>query len=116
MSIDISNQIVKLLASYTDEVERSLEQGMESVAKEAVEELKLKSPERTGRYRKGWRLKKIKGRYVIHNAKYYRLTHLLEKGHAKRGGGRVAAQPHIGGVEKTISDTIQQRIEEALKK
>lgn len=58
-----------------------------------------------GTYAKSWRTKKTDETmtsvsYVVHaGPSGYRLAHLLEFGHAKRGGGRVAAQPHIKTAE-----------------
>jgi hypothetical protein len=62
------------------------------LGKKLAKELKEKSPKRTGKYAKGWRstVRKesaVGAEVVVHN-KIYRLTHLLEKGHAKRGGGK----------------------------
>lgn len=108
-NIDLANEIAQALSDYTSEVEEGIEKAKVEVAKETVGRLKQTSPKKTGQYRKGWRTKKVGTAQVIHNKTHYRLTHLLEKGHAKRGGGRVAAIPHIAPAEdKAIRDYIEE--------
>jgi hypothetical protein len=43
------------------------------------------------------------------------LAHLLEHGHAKRGGGRVRAIPHIAPAEEMGIRELEERITRALK-
>ena len=99
--MDIASQIADALAEYSEEVNQKLEDAKSIVADETVAYLKANSPVgRRGKYAKGWRKKKDGTGYVVHNATDYRLTHLLEKGHAKRNGGRTKAEPHISDAER----------------
>ena len=49
------------------------------------------------------------------NKKRYQLTHLLEKGHAKRGGGRVRAFPHIAPAEQAGIRELEEGIKRGLE-
>lgn len=93
---DLSNEIVRAVRTWTEETKEKIEQAKKETANELKNDLKrLDHPKLTGDYRKGWRVKKKGKKYIVHNATEYRLTHLLEHGHAKRGGGRVEGRPHI---------------------
>ena len=102
----MAKEIGRCLEEYTDEVEHALEETKKDLAKTAVKQLKATSPRRTGKYAKSWTKKKRGKTIIVHN-KEYQLTHLLEKGHAKRGGGRVDPQEHIAPVEKQLQNTAE---------
>lgn len=107
----LQNEIMRQLNIYTNEVQAKVKLTQEELGKEAVQKLKKDSPKLTGSYRKGWRLKKEKDRVIVHNATDYQLTHLLEKGHANRDGGRTPPQVHIAPVEEKVVDEYIQRVE-----
>ena len=113
--IDLSNEIAKTLREYTTEIEQGLEEAKKEISKEAVKKLRVASPKKTGSYAKGWRVKKVGSSYTIHNKTDYQLTHLLEKGHAKRGGGRVAGQPHIKPVEEEVIKDYEKAVEKVIR-
>lgn len=111
MTIKGLENLGSILSEYANGVGEIYAEEAEAVAKASVHRLRADSPKRKvngGTYAKGWRLKKIGTRFIVHNATSYQLTHLLEKGHVKRGGvGRVKAIPHIAPVEeKAIQDLL----------
>ena len=115
--MDIASEIAKALTDYTTEVEQESEEIAEKVAEEAVSTLKTTSPQgRRSRYAKGWRKKKDGKGYIIFNATDAGLTHLVEKGHAKRNGGRTKAQNHIQNAEETAITEFETKIERAIKR
>ena len=52
--------------------------------------------------------------FAGHSPKKYQLAHLLEKGHAKRGGGRTKAMPHIAPAEENAVKELENDIKKAL--
>ena len=112
---NLSKDIAEALKTYTAEVSEGLEKAKGEVAKDTAKWLRENSPKNKGKYAKGWTSKKDGKRYIVHNKDHYQLTHLLEKGHAKRGGGRVGGQPHISTAEDRAISDYQKRVEEAIK-
>ena len=73
----------------------------EEVAEDTVSNLKQTSPKKTGKYAKSWKVTKKGTKYIVHaKPPYHRLTHLLERGHAKVNGGRVPGKVHIAPAEE----------------
>lgn len=119
-SDDLAKEILATLTAYTDEVEEGIEEAKKKVAQDTVKLLKSTSPVRkkgpSRGYAKSWTAKRQPdGGYVVHNAKHYQITHLLEKGHAKVGGGRVAAIPHIAPAEKQGIEQYIKSVERVIK-
>ena len=116
----LSKAIEDGLKEYTADVADNIKEAVTGVSKGMAKELRRTSPKGYGEYAKGWTAKKIKEdayrvRYVIHNKKKPYITHLLENGHAKRGGGRVEARPHIAPAYKRATAELMDRIEEAME-
>jgi len=124
-NIDIDQlaaEIAKGLADYSQDVVKKVNVSSERVGKAAVKRLKQTSPKRYGKYAKSWTMKtepevgQPHKRIVHVKAPHYRLTHLLEHGHAKVGGGRVEGKPHIRPAEEQVIKDFVAEVEEAIKR
>lgn len=112
---DIAKEIAKQVEIYTEDVKKKVIRAENKVTKEAVEELKLRSPIESGRYAEGWSKTRVDGVVVIYNKFKPGLAHLLEHGHVKTGGGRVAGKLHIRPVEEKAVSEFEKLVEKAIK-
>jgi len=123
ISIDkLADELAKELSKYSQEVIEKVNISSDRVGKAAVKQLRQTSPKKTGKYAKSWTMSTEKEigqphKRIIHaKAPHYRLTHLLEHGHAKVGGGRVEGRPHIRPAEEEVIREFTREVEEAIKR
>jgi hypothetical protein len=116
----LTQAITEQLRTYTEDFKKEVQKASNEIAKELVKDLNRDSPKKTGDYEKGWRIKK-KGKLknVVHNKTDYQLTHLLEKGHAIKRGGRVIGKSdpiiHIAQNEEKAINKFYEAIERAIR-
>jgi len=101
ISVDqLADAVADALTEFSDALMEDVKDSVRSAADVCKAELRANSPELTGDYKEGWRVKTAyEGptdiRLQVHNKTNYQLTHLLEDGHANVSGGRTPAHPHI---------------------
>lgn len=108
--------VAKILEDYKNEVIHNSDQVVKKIAQKGAKEVQGASGVvgGTGKYAKGWTSTLEKGVLtstgIIYN-KTAGLPHLLENGHAKRGGGRVAGRTHIAPAEEKIVEEFTKAME-----
>lgn len=121
VSIDqMASAITQSLKEYADLTAEDLKKSVKKAGKAVKTEISQTAPVDTGKYKKSWAVKTLKEtsnslEVVVHSKNRYQIAHLLEHGHAKRGGGRVAARPHIAPAEQKAIETLEREIENALR-
>lgn len=115
----LAQEVMSGLEEYKDLAVDVLKKEIQEAGKTAKKQIEQTAPRRTGRYAKSWAVKKVSEtssslEVTVHSRNRYMLTHLLENGHAKRGGGRVAAIPHIAPAEEAAAESLERNIESAL--
>lgn len=115
----LSAEVMKELKQYRNVTTEGMKKAVQKVGKNTCDEISSNAPSDTGKYRKSWAVKKVretanKLELVVHSRNKYQLTHLLEYGHAKRGGGRVAARPHIASAEEKAVRELGEEIKKGI--
>ena len=117
---DAVNNQLKL---YDKNVAKAIKETVDDVAKETKDiiDSHMTFKDISGKYRDSIKLTTLyeddyKKMITWHaSGKEYRLTHLLEKGHATRDGERTKKYPHIRYGDQYVKKELPKRIEEAIK-
>ena len=116
---NLAQEIMEGLKEYADLASDDVKKAVRKAGNEVRKEISESAPTDTGKYAKSWSVRKTKEtsnslEVTVHSKNRYQLAHLLEHGHAKRGGGRVAARPHIAQAEQNAVETLESEISRAL--
>lgn len=117
---NLSDEIMKGLKEYAEITSDKVKSAVKTAGETAVNEIKSNAPHDTGKYAKSWSVKTAKETsdslvLTVYSRDHYRLTHLLEFGHAKRNGGRVPAQPHIASAEEKSVEKLEEEIRKSIE-
>jgi len=122
---------MKGMEEYADLATDALKEDVQKTAKKVKQDIQAAAPVHAGAYRdrrrtpgtykKSWATKTTHEsanelEVTVYSKRQYMLTHLLENGHAKRGGGRVAGIPHIKPAEEKGNRELLDAIERDLQK
>ncbi len=110
---------MKGLTEYAELADTAMKKAVRKTATSVKNEISANAPKKTGRYRKSWTARKTKENshsleMTVHSKNRYQIAHLLEKGHAKRGGGRVNGKPHIAPAEENGAELLTNLIKKEL--
>lgn len=118
---ELASEITKMLSEYSEEATDIAKGVVDSISTEAMSEIKNHITWKDKEYSKSFALKttfedkrnKRNTWYV--KSPHYRLTHLLEFGHATRNGGRTKAFPHVKYGDKYVRENFEREMKEALE-
>ncbi|NCC01250.1 MAG: HK97 gp10 family phage protein [Clostridia bacterium] len=112
---NLAKTIMEGLQEYADVASEDVKAAVRKAGKNVKADIAANAPKRTGAYSKSWTVKTQKEtanslEVVVHSKNRYQLAHLLEHGHVKRGGGRVAGIPHIAPAEEKAIKQLEEEI------
>lgn len=118
----LSDAVMEQLNEYkelaVDEMNKAVKDAGDTVKKEISE--RASTLFKGNKYAKSWVAKETSKtttgiEVTVYSPKEYRIAHLLEKGHAKRGGGRVDGRPHIEPAEEIGEKQLEEDLRKALE-
>lgn len=115
----LADTIMDGLREYADLATADMKKAVKKTGQDVKRNLHETSPKDTGTYSKSWASKVTQEnssslQVTVYLKKRWQLAHLLEFGHAKRGGGRVPAQPHIEPAQEKGVKDLEKEIMKAL--
>ena len=116
---DMAAEIMEGLSEYAELSDTAMKKAVRKTATKVKNEISANAPVKTGQYKRSWTVKKTKEnshtlQMTVHSKNRYQIVHLLEHGHAKRGGGRVQAIPHIAPAEAHGEELLESLIKKEL--
>ena len=116
----MASVIMEGLQDYADLATDDLKAAVKKAGTTVRKQIQATAPSDTGKYAKSWSVKNTKEtsnslEVTVYSKNRYQLTHLIEFGHAKRGGGRVAGRAHIAPAEQAGIEELEKEIERSLK-
>lgn len=116
----LADAVMKELTEYADLATVDMKAAVKKAGNTVKKQIQGSAPKDTGAYSKSWSVKNTKEtskslEVTVYSRNRYQLAHLLEFGHAKRGGGRVAGRSHIAPAEEAGIKELESEIERCLK-
>ena len=116
----LADAIKDSLKEYADMSSEKVKTAVKEAGKTVKKEIEMSAPKDTGDYSKSWAVENVKEtasslEVAVHSKSRYQLAHLLEFGHAKRGGGRVSSKVHIASAEEKGIKQFEEDLKKALK-
>lgn len=116
----LQSAVSDILKEYGETVTDAVNECVQIVADKATAELKTAGSFKGRKYRGSW-TNEVNERpgytdAVVFNKRHYRLTHLLEFGHAVKRGGRVVGEASAFEHIAPVNDKVAEMFESELKK
>lgn len=116
----LANAVMKELNDYAQAATEDVKKAVKNAGTAVRKGIQANAPADTGAYAKSWSVKNVSEtshslEVVVYSRNRYQMAHLLEFGHAKRGGGRVPGRAHIAPAEEAGIKQLEAEIERCLR-
>lgn len=117
---ELANAVMKELDDYAKLVTEDMKKAVKKAGTSVKKEIQANAPKDSGAYAKSWSVKNMKENshaleLTVYSRNRYQLAHLLEFGHARRGGGRVPGRAHIAPAEEAGIKQLEAEIERCIR-